>query len=40
MGFNLRTKIRNSMNQLCDKVEPLEKKYEDSEKLRKLIVFL
>jgi hypothetical protein len=40
VGFSLRTKIKNSMRQLCDKVEPLYDLYLESEKLRKLILFL
>ena len=40
VGFSLRTKIKNSMKQLCDKVEPLYDLYLQSEKLRKLILFL
>jgi len=40
VGFSLRTKIKNSMKKLCDKVEPLYDLYLESEKLRKLILFL
>lgn len=40
VGFSLRTKIKQSMKQLCDKVEPISELYEESEKLRRLILFL
>lgn len=40
VGFSLRTKIKHSMKQLCDKVEPISELYEESEKLRRLILFL
>lgn len=30
VGFSLRTKIKNSMKQLCDKVEPISELYEES----------
>ena len=40
VGFSLRTKIRQSMKHLSEKVEPLYEAYLESEKLRKLILFL
>lgn len=40
IGFAVRTQIKNSISKLAKSGDPVVSKFEESEKVRKLIVFL